>query len=133
MPVEHQHAGRQVGEDRLQVTTCRLQFEAMALGFAARIVELARQYGRAKARLFHWPGLRHAVINLDDDFGVQLAASLDRSQVDVLGRKFDIIIASLSIIGIPPLAGDWPKYELMQGAIDSSCTGTSPSLLMVIV
>ena len=43
------------------------------------------QYGRAKARLFHWPGLRHAVINLDDDFGVQLAASLDRSQVDVLG------------------------------------------------
>ena len=27
-------------------------------------------------------------------------------------------IAALSIIGIPPLAGDWPKYELMQGAID---------------
>jgi UDP-N-acetylmuramoyl-L-alanyl-D-glutamate--2,6-diaminopimelate ligase len=42
-------------------------------------------YGRAKARLFHWPGLRHAVINLDDDFGARLAASLDRAQVDVLG------------------------------------------------
>jgi UDP-N-acetylmuramoyl-L-alanyl-D-glutamate--2,6-diaminopimelate ligase len=42
-------------------------------------------YGRAKARLFHWPGLRHAVINLDDDFGARLAASLDRSQVEVLG------------------------------------------------
>jgi UDP-N-acetylmuramoyl-L-alanyl-D-glutamate--2,6-diaminopimelate ligase len=42
-------------------------------------------YGRAKARLFHWPGLRHAVINLDDDFGARLAASLDRSQVNVLG------------------------------------------------
>ncbi|MEL6830751.1 MAG: monovalent cation/H+ antiporter subunit D family protein, partial [Pseudomonadota bacterium] len=25
----------------------------------------------------------------------------------------------LSIIGIPPLAGDWPKYELMQGAADA--------------
>jgi UDP-N-acetylmuramoyl-L-alanyl-D-glutamate--2,6-diaminopimelate ligase len=42
-------------------------------------------YGRVKARLFHWPGLRHAVINLDDDFGARLAASLDRSQVEVLG------------------------------------------------
>jgi len=43
------------------------------------------EYGRAKARLFHWPGLRYAVINLDDDFGTRLAASLDRSQVNVLG------------------------------------------------
>lgn len=40
-----------------------------------------------------------------------------------LGRKMPLIftaffIASLSIIGIPPFAGDWPKYELMQGSID---------------
>src|SRR4051794_12219306 len=27
------------------------------------------RYGQAKARLFHFPGLRHAVVNLDDDFG----------------------------------------------------------------
>ena len=44
-----------------------------------------RRYGAAKARLFHWPDLRHAVINLDDSFGAELAASLDRSRVDVLG------------------------------------------------
>ena len=43
------------------------------------------EYGAAKAKLFHWPGLQHAVINLDDGFGVRLADSLDRSQVDVLG------------------------------------------------
>jgi len=47
------------------------------------------------------------------------------SDMKGLGRKMPIVfiaffIASLSIIGIPPLAGDWPKYELMQGAIDSS-------------
>ena len=42
-------------------------------------------YGAAKARLFHWDGLQHAVINLDDGFGLELAASLDRSRVDVLG------------------------------------------------
>ncbi len=31
-------------------------------------------YGAAKARLFDWPGLRAAVINVDDDFGRALAA-----------------------------------------------------------
>ncbi|PWT71095.1 MAG: UDP-N-acetylmuramoyl-L-alanyl-D-glutamate--2,6-diaminopimelate ligase [Proteobacteria bacterium] len=46
------------------------------------------RYGAAKARLFHWPELRHAVINLDDRFGAELAASLDRSRVDVLGYGF---------------------------------------------
>jgi UDP-N-acetylmuramoyl-L-alanyl-D-glutamate--2,6-diaminopimelate ligase len=43
------------------------------------------QYGAAKARLFHWTGLEYAVINLDDGFGAQLAGSLDRSRINVLG------------------------------------------------
>ena len=43
------------------------------------------EYGAAKARLFHWDSLHHAVINLDDGFGAQLARSLDRSRVSVLG------------------------------------------------
>ena len=34
------------------------------------------RYGAAKARLFGWPGLRAAVINVDDDFGRALARSL---------------------------------------------------------
>ncbi len=33
-------------------------------------------YGAAKARLFAWPGLQHAVINVDDAFGAQLLAGL---------------------------------------------------------
>ncbi|MBK8196838.1 MAG: monovalent cation/H+ antiporter subunit D family protein [Acidobacteria bacterium] len=41
-----------------------------------------------------------------------------------LGRKMPMVfiaffLASLSIIGIPPLAGAWPKFELMQGAVDA--------------
>jgi UDP-N-acetylmuramoyl-L-alanyl-D-glutamate--2,6-diaminopimelate ligase len=44
-----------------------------------------RRYGAAKAKLFRWPGLEHAVINLDDAFGRELAASLDRARVNVLG------------------------------------------------
>ena len=35
-----------------------------------------RAYGDAKAKLFAWPGLQAAVINLDDAFGGELAASL---------------------------------------------------------
>jgi UDP-N-acetylmuramoyl-L-alanyl-D-glutamate--2,6-diaminopimelate ligase len=33
-------------------------------------------YGAAKARLFAWPGLRAAVVNVDDAFGRELAAKL---------------------------------------------------------
>jgi UDP-N-acetylmuramoyl-L-alanyl-D-glutamate--2,6-diaminopimelate ligase len=33
-------------------------------------------YGAAKARLFGWPGLRAAVINIDDDYGRQLCAAV---------------------------------------------------------
>jgi UDP-N-acetylmuramoyl-L-alanyl-D-glutamate--2,6-diaminopimelate ligase len=43
-------------------------------------------YGQAKAQLFAWPTLTHAVLNLDDPFGVQLAAQLRaRSGVQVIG------------------------------------------------
>jgi UDP-N-acetylmuramoyl-L-alanyl-D-glutamate--2,6-diaminopimelate ligase len=33
-------------------------------------------YGAAKARLFGWPGLAHAVINIDDAFGREIAGSI---------------------------------------------------------
>ena len=46
------------------------------------------RYGAAKAKLFDWPGLKHAVINLDDRFGLELAASVDRNRVNVLGYGF---------------------------------------------
>ena len=36
-------------------------------------------YGAAKSRLFAWPGLQAAAINLDDDFGRQLHAALPAS------------------------------------------------------
>ncbi len=40
-------------------------------------------YWEAKAELFRWPGLRAAVINLDDARGAQLAASLDEAALDL--------------------------------------------------
>ncbi len=41
-------------------------------------------YADAKRRLFLIPGIRHAVINLDDDFGYELAQSLP-GNIDVIG------------------------------------------------
>lgn len=43
-------------------------------------------YGAAKARLFEWPTLEYAVINIDDEFGRQLAASQTRVPLTVCGR-----------------------------------------------
>lgn len=45
-------------------------------------------YAAAKAELFRWPGLRHAVINLDDYWGAAIAAEVSPSNVELLGYGF---------------------------------------------
>jgi UDP-N-acetylmuramoyl-L-alanyl-D-glutamate--2,6-diaminopimelate ligase len=47
-----------------------------------------RRYKAAKAKLFRFPSLRHAVLNFDDDFGVELAARLGKRKVRVIGYGF---------------------------------------------
>jgi len=47
-----------------------------------------RRYGEAKARLFAWQTLRHAVVNLDDDFGAALARGIGRPGLEVIGYGF---------------------------------------------
>lgn len=42
-------------------------------------------YAAAKRRLFDWAKLKHAVLNLDDAFGVELAEQLQDSPVEVTG------------------------------------------------
>ena len=42
-------------------------------------------YAEAKRKLFHWDGLRAAVLNLDDAFGRSLTDELNSSDVQVLG------------------------------------------------
>ena len=45
-------------------------------------------YAAAKARLFDWPNLRHAVLNLDDEFGLKLAARALPLAVQQVGYGF---------------------------------------------
>ncbi len=47
-----------------------------------------RRYREAKARLFAWETLKHAVVNLDDDFGFELARCIRRPGLKVIGYGF---------------------------------------------
>ena len=45
------------------------------------------EYGAAKERLFRFPTLRTAIVNVDDPFGRELAARIEGPQVFTLGRQ----------------------------------------------
>lgn len=47
-----------------------------------------RRYQAAKSKLFRWPGLRHAVLNLDDAFGLELARRRKFGRTEALGYGF---------------------------------------------
>ena len=47
-----------------------------------------RRYRAAKARLFRWPSLKYAVLNLDDSFGIELVSRMKHPGAAVLGYGF---------------------------------------------
>ena len=47
-----------------------------------------KEYGAVKARLFHWPGLKYAVLNMDDEFGVEISQQLETTPTEVIGYGF---------------------------------------------
>ncbi|HUF79987.1 MAG TPA: UDP-N-acetylmuramoyl-L-alanyl-D-glutamate--2,6-diaminopimelate ligase [Burkholderiales bacterium] len=52
-----------------------------------------RAYREAKAALFAWDTLEHAVVNLDDDFGAELARRIRRPGLNVIGYGFEAATA----------------------------------------
>lgn len=52
-------------------------------------------YATAKARLFNWPGLNTAVLNLDDAFGRQLEGELKRPRIAGYGFERGAVIGEL--------------------------------------
>ncbi len=48
-----------------------------------------QSYAAAKRRLFDWSQLKYAVLNLDDDFGAELAEQLQDTSVEVVGYGLD--------------------------------------------
>jgi UDP-N-acetylmuramoyl-L-alanyl-D-glutamate--2,6-diaminopimelate ligase len=47
-------------------------------------------YGEAKAHLFRWPSLRHAIVNVDDPFGREIASRVAHTCLVVLSRAGEI-------------------------------------------
>ncbi len=48
-----------------------------------------QEYAAVKARLFLWPGLKYAVLNLDDAFGVELSQRLAATPTQIIGYGFE--------------------------------------------
>ena len=81
--------------------------------------ETLENYAAAKAQLFKTPGLKHAVINIDDAFGQQL--------VEQLNGQVDMIVYSMD----PELANKWQGKVVVaevedQAAINKKIHISSP-------
>ena len=48
-----------------------------------------KEYAAVKARLFLWPGLKYAALNLDDAFGIELSQRLAVTPTQVIGYGFE--------------------------------------------
>ena len=46
-------------------------------------------YAAAKAKLFFWPELKYAVLNLDDIFGVELVQQIRKKDLQIIGYGFN--------------------------------------------
>ena len=81
-------------------------------------------YGAAKAKLFAWPGLRSAVINVDDAFGCELSARLP-ANVRRLRYAIDAA-AEIRALNVR-IHGDGLSFDLVtpwgEGTISSSLLG----------
>lgn len=65
-----------------------------------------KNYAEAKARLFRWPGLRYAVLNLDDEFGLDLYRELQGTDKKIIGYGF-------TEPSLPE--GDPKKFRMLRG------------------
>jgi murE/murF fusion protein len=80
-------------------------------------------YGRAKAKLFAWPGLQAAVINIDDLFGAALAAQLNTSPHPNHLPKGEGVIPALDLWTVSMLPGAANQARLQAQDITHSSQG----------
>lgn len=104
-----------------------------------------RRYREAKAKLFAWETLKHAVVNLDDAFGIELARRCRRPGLKVIGYGFGPtrgpgiarVAGSNLVTGARGVSFDvatpWGKARVTSGALGrhnaSNLLGTLATLL----
>ena len=105
-------------------------------------------YGAAKARLFQWPGLKGAAINLDDAVGATLPALLDEHvqcvgfssrgradavvraealRLDARGIHFDLVVEGVAYPVDSPLLGRFNIDNLLAVAATLFALGQAPA------
>ena len=72
-------------------------------------------YGQAKRKLFSWPGLQAAVVNVDDPFGAQLAAELSATAIDVW--PVSLHAAARLVAGERRYGADGLVFDITEGAV----------------
>lgn len=75
-------------------------------------------YAATKARLFFWPGLKYAVLNLDDVLGVELLHQLAREPVQIIGYAFKKDMAERVSQQCPMVYGSNLKVDLQGLELD---------------
>ena len=81
-----------------------------------------RRYREAKAKLFSWETLRHAVVNLDDEFGVELARRCRRPGLKVIGYGFGEVRGAARGLRVARVGGS----NLVTGARGASFDVATP-------
>ncbi len=72
-----------------------------------------QSYAAAKRRLFDWSQLKYAVLNLDDDFGAELAEQLQDTSVEVVGYGLDADALELAErLGIRMVHGSLKRMDV---------------------
>ncbi|MEN8722817.1 MAG: monovalent cation/H+ antiporter subunit D family protein [Alphaproteobacteria bacterium] len=95
---------------------------ATAAGFMGGSLQIA-MHAVGKITLFYFAGAIYVAHH-----------KTEVSQLNGLGRKMPLsfiayTIGALSIIGLPPFGGAWPKFVLMEGAVDAG----QPLLIAVLI
>ncbi len=111
-------------------------------------------YAAAKAKLFAWPGLRAAVLNLDDAFGRELFASLpgsvrgigvsangnadaqlraERLRLDGNGIGFDLVVGDARQAVASPLLGRFNADNLLAVAGVLHAFGAEPAAIATLL
>ncbi|OFZ67015.1 MAG: UDP-N-acetylmuramoyl-L-alanyl-D-glutamate--2,6-diaminopimelate ligase [Betaproteobacteria bacterium RBG_16_56_24] len=74
-----------------------------------------QSYAAAKRKLFDWQQLKYVVLNLDDEFGVELAGQLQDAEVEVIGYGLRRPLSNF-----PPQAGERANEKSVEPAPDDA-------------
>ena len=79
-----------------------------------------QSYAAAKRKLFDWEQLKYVVLNLDDEFGVELAEQLQDADVEVIGYGLGPLSKSPSLRSPPSQAGERANEKSAKPSSDAA-------------